>query len=350
MYKRYIHRICCVFIAVLIIFTCASCDFVTELEPFDAQYPDYINYNNYNQTNNLYGGSMDYRNGTLAYSLNTFLSTHSLVVTVDENAEKQIITDISVPFRLTDKGIVYAKGLVLKYRDQDNNTHKITDHVSRFIVWQQYVLYTEMKNVNFDDPSIYEDYNPTISLYIYNLETHQTELLKDDVYEFAIYEDYVYTIGFDDEILNRIHLETRKLETLMRMSIDLYPYSMQFCDGYMVSLGYDKNYNEEFVFMNLNDLTSNSIPIYEEGGGSPNIAYICEGDTIYYSYCALNYDGSFSFTDDDHPYNGTYKLNIHTKETIRLSEYIYYELYCFDKTHLYGINDKGAVCEIETNV
>jgi predicted hydrolase (HD superfamily) len=151
-----------------------------------------------------------------------------------------------------------------------------------------------------------------------------------------------------DAALYKISLDTREKQFICNIEITQLPYSFQISNDTLImpQTAIDESREDYFTLLNLNTLQTTTLPIY---GVLYDLYYICEGDTIYYSYAGIIRDGSLNFTDKDNEHNGTWKINMLTGEEEKISDEIYTNLYCFDKTHLYGYSEKYGITEIVLN-
>lgn len=123
------------------------------------------------------------------------------------------------------------------------------------------------------------------------------------------------------------------------MEMECFPYYLQISNDVLVIQ------SKNFHLLNLNTLQES---IFEIPGGCiyRNVSYICEENTIYYSYEGRIVDGSIAYRDHENEHNGTWKIDMTTGQRERISEASYSELYCFDKTHLYGYSSTDEITEI----
>ncbi len=312
--------------AIVLLFSFAGCASQAMPESFVPQHEGYINYNNYVSERYNFG-NVDYRDGTLVYSYGLF----GTVFKADGTGKQERVKGLSgASLQLSENGIVYNRSSELKYRDPNGNETLIDKNVFRFMVYKSFVLYERSPK-----------YDETHGLYLHNLLTGETEVLFEDPEEYVIYNDCVYVTdsGFDAS-LYKISLDTREKQFVYRLEIPVWPYMIQISDDTLVLYGTEE---ESFYLLDLNTLQESTLPIHN---GLGHVNFICEGETIYYSYNGIIRDGSFNYTDHENEHNGTWKLNRITGERERISEEFFLKLYCFDKTHLYGTNTDGNPEEI----
>ncbi len=339
--KRYCKIIClCMTIAIVLsLFGCSRKTNTIEL--FEPQNEGYINYNNYVNMDE-FAGYMDYRDGVLMYETLSFYGVFDSKVNRITESGTQTVEGLTAPFQMTENGFVYKNDSNLIYRDLQGKETVIKEDVYRFVVYKSIVLYQLYYTWDYDNEESYRD-----ELFVYDLTTDKTEIFFENPGEYVIYKDCLYITDdeMSDAALYKISLDTREKQFICNIEITEYPYSFQISNDTLImpQLYTEESGEDHFGLLNLNTLQTTTLPIY---GGLYDLYFICEGDTIYYSYEGIIRDGSLNFPDKDNEHNGTWKINMNTGEEERISDEIYTRLYLFDKTHLYGYSEKYGITEI----
>ena len=330
--RRLVYRTFGVILVFTIIFSSTGCVVTSNLKAFSPENPEYVNYNNYFNCSNYHGGLMDYRNGILAYRSDAYVDDEVVVGNVQADADTQYLKGVNAPFQLTDQGVLFKEGQALYHRDREGNEVLISQYADRYAAWKNYVIYIVISSGK-------ETIN---TLYLFDLQTQETIQLKENINKFNLYDNCVYAFAISEDMVYRIPLDTLIPQAIGKVAMN-QSFEVQFVDGYMV-----RNYDDQsFVLIDLNTFQTRVLPFNEDPNREASITFLCEGDIIYYSCMASIRDGSLAYPDFDHPQNGTWKLNIHTGEKECISKQWFFDLYCFDKTHLYGVNLLGSICEIE---
>ena len=327
-----LYTVLSVCLVIVLLFSFAGCASRAAPASFAPQHEGYINYNNYVSDGHILG-NIDYRYGTLVYSQGLFKN----VFKADGTGKQEKIKDLSASaLQLSENGIVYKCFSELKYRDLNGNEMLIDKNVFRFMVYKSFVVYERYARYDETTEEYFDD-----DLYLYDLLTGATEVLFEDPTEYVIYNDCVYvTDSTFDASLYKISFDTREKQFVYRLEISVLPYTIQISDDTLVLYGTEE---DSFYLLDLNTLQESTLLIHN---GLHDVRFICEGDTIYYSYRGIIRDGSINYTDHKNEHNGTWKINRITGERERISEQFFYKLYCFDKTHLYGTNKNGITKEI----
>ena len=267
-----------------------------------------VNYNNY-----VLDNCLDCKKGVLAWQSNSlFLPKLTLI---SQHDDVSALLGITAPFQLLDDRVVYIKNGTLKVTHLNNKQdEQIAKDVSSFIATENRILYLS------------EDF-----LLQYEFDTKEKCVLGDNVYQFIMYQEKVYVVGIDSQL--------KLLETDGSWSI-IYTFKETDVPLYVMM------YENAVVYLQLNELKFvdlytgqiESVRLSDDNYANNRICYICDNDSLFVSFQATKTDGSI-VRDIDHPYNGVWSVNLHTKEKKKLIGETFQQLYLFDATLLFGVQD-----------
>ncbi len=277
---------------------------------------DSINQNNFTTKNN----TVDYFNGNFAYISSGLFGDCLNIVNANGICKK--IQDVDKNFKLLKDALIYIKNGDLCIENLHNKSKKIiANDVYEFLV---------------DNNNVYYHSNTKESqLCAYNLRFKKTKVLATNIDSFSVNNDRVYIVDNHGELYS-INIDCNE-----KTHYDFAPpyfsvyQPIALCENAFLYKTSNHIYTYSFDTNN-----SKTICIEDDCDNSHLSSFICNDNTIYLTYQAVEYDGSL-VKEKQHQNNGIWQINPKSAENKKVSDAVFDRLYLFDDEVLIGTNHNG---------
>lgn len=278
-----------------------------------------VNYNNY-QFNTM---RLDHKDGKFAWVDGIWLTIADSGGKTDRHFYR------GTQFQLYRHGVVYLDNGKLELCETGKKSVVIASDVSDFIVK--------------DDSIIYDDKN---DLYSYDITSNTSKKLAENVISFCVSGDKLIVLsnnpngGLMDTIFT-VYSNGVAVETL-NFTVPYIPFKFMAAGDNIVFES-----DNSIIFLNIKTGERGSIALSERTT-QDKIRYILNDDVLYVSYQARKYNGSL-VSDLDHEDNGVWKVDLSTREKVKISDKTFDELYLFgDMLVLVKANDIFYLSEFDS--
>ena len=297
-------------IGVLLMFI--LCSFIGALRPeqlnIEVKPMHSVNYNNY-----VVDNCLDYKSGVLAWQSNSFWGPK--ITVVSQNNDTTVLRGITAPFQILDNRIIHIKnGTLISTTINNQRNEQIGKNVSSFLANKNRVLFLSNNH-----------------LVQYELDSKNTCTLKENVYQFFLHHDMLYTIDMEGR-LSQLTTDGIWYEKFTIPDMN-YPFYAMPCENALIYL-----WQNELRVVDLSDGTIEKISLSDNSYANNRIVYICDDRNLFVSFQATETDGSI-VKDVNHSDNGTWRINLQTMEKERVLYETFQQLYLFDGSLLMALKD-----------
>lgn len=267
-----------------------------------------VNYNNYITENRL-----DYKENSVAWQ-NSSLFGEKLTL-LNENGEYSVIPKVAKPFQLLQKRVVFLKnGELIQYSFGEEQKYTIANNVSRFIAMEQAVFY-------LTDSALFQ----------YSWEQKNAVLLKNNIVFFYVHQKSVYSIDAKGQLM-RLN-DDWSWQDLCLLQINSYPFYVMPQGDCLIS-----RQGNKLCYINIYTGITETIRLAEGDYANNRIGFVCDDDNLFVSFQATKTYGSIvkNITND---INGVWSIDFHTKETRKICEDVFDQLYLFEGNRLFGVKN-----------
>ncbi len=308
------HKIKVIVVIVIVIFVFTGCYKHDEIN-MEHLYSDKVNFNNYSISN-----TVDFKQGKGVVCEN--MSFDDQLIVFDNGYKIDTMKSTSIQqCQICDSGVYYVSGDTLLFWNLNTKTHTaVVDQVNSFVL--------------HDNMIVCSVYNNKLLLLNYNYD----EIFSvEDILNYTLTNEFLYYTTFDDVLYRLSLMDFTKIDELVKLDIDRYPYNINVSNGKVII-----NQGTSFVIYDLENAKCETIQCT-----TPNISeqdyeyeirsYICNDSQLYYCGYMNKYKGSFSFRAQSE-FDGVYVIDLSSNVKEKISSNTYSELYNFGED-LFGIRD-----------
>lgn len=287
-----------------------------------------VNYNNYLSNNDI-----DYKDRRFAWLENGIF--HSRLAIADDQGNFKYFSGVRSPFQICGDQVIFVKGERLLSKDTESGKDvEIANRVERFAVYHNSVLYLSQSDFD-DDSGVWRN-----GLYLYHSTDKAKQLLYENVAQFYIHRDTLFVVN-DDDCLIEISLDDYSAREIVRLEPQQYPFTvMPQGDNLLIC-----QCPNQLDILELATNKVQSIAVSESEYANNKLCFICDDDSIYYSFQATETNGSI-VTDADDKHNGVWRVDPQTLEKEQILSETFESLYLFEGDRLFGV-DHGEVYRID---